>query len=145
MNGFSQAFVAAAELVSQWTIPGVILLIVLAAWWRSVPMYESFITGAKEGFGVVGAVGVFDEGRTPLPRVVAFARFDLDHLGAKVGKELSRPWPREHPGELEDSQARKRRRGFVLRQCARLTRRPGCRSGRGRGSGRGCRGYPRRC
>ena len=53
MNGFSEAFVVAAELVSQWTIPGVILLIVLAAWWRSVPMYESFITGAKEGFGVV--------------------------------------------------------------------------------------------
>jgi len=53
MSTFSDAFVAAAEVVSQWTVPGVILLIVLTAWWRGVPMYESFITGAKEGFGVV--------------------------------------------------------------------------------------------
>lgn len=53
MSSFSEVFVAGAEVVSQWTVPGVILVIVLAAWWRGVPMYESFITGAKEGFGVV--------------------------------------------------------------------------------------------
>lgn len=48
MNSF-QMF---ADTFSQWTVPAVILLIVLAGWWRKVPLYESFIVGAKEGFGV---------------------------------------------------------------------------------------------
>jgi len=37
---------------SQWTIPLVILVIILWAAVRRVPMYESFVTGAKEGFDV---------------------------------------------------------------------------------------------
>lgn len=41
-----------AEVVSQWTIPGVILVIVLWANYRRVAMYESFLVGAKEGFDV---------------------------------------------------------------------------------------------
>lgn len=53
MSGFSEAFVAGAEIVSQWTVPAVILTIVVAAKLRGVAMYESFIVGAKEGFGVV--------------------------------------------------------------------------------------------
>ncbi len=50
---FSESLVAFSEVVSQWTVPGVILLIVIAAKVRGVAMYESFVTGAKEGFGVV--------------------------------------------------------------------------------------------
>lgn len=42
----------AMELISAWAIPAVILLIIGWAAWRKVPMYESFITGAKEGFDV---------------------------------------------------------------------------------------------
>jgi spore maturation protein B len=38
--------------VSQWTIPMVILLIIVCAAYKKVPMYESFVTGAKEGFSV---------------------------------------------------------------------------------------------
>ena len=49
MMGSFQLF---ADTFSQWTVPAVILLIILAGWWRKVPMYESFIVGAKEGFGV---------------------------------------------------------------------------------------------
>lgn len=56
MNTYSDAFVAGSEVVSQWTVPGVILLIVLAAKVRGVPLYESFVTGAKEGFGVVVSI-----------------------------------------------------------------------------------------
>ena len=41
-----------ADLVSQWAIPAIMLVIILAAAWRRVPMYESFVTGAKEGFGI---------------------------------------------------------------------------------------------
>lgn len=41
-----------AETFSQWTIPAVILIIILWAAYKRVPMYESFVTGAKEGFGV---------------------------------------------------------------------------------------------
>ena len=46
-------FIALTEALSQWTIPLVILGIIAAAQVRGVAMYESFITGAKEGFGVV--------------------------------------------------------------------------------------------
>jgi len=38
--------------VSQWTIPWVMLVIVVWAAYKRVPMYESFVTGAKEGFSV---------------------------------------------------------------------------------------------
>lgn len=41
-----------SAFVSQWTLPATILLIVVWGAVRRVPMYESFITGAKEGFGV---------------------------------------------------------------------------------------------
>lgn len=41
-----------ADLVSQWAIPAIILLVIIVAWIRRVPMYESFVAGAKEGFGI---------------------------------------------------------------------------------------------
>ena len=40
------------DLGSQWMIPLVILLIIVWAAVKRVPMYESFVTGAKEGFDV---------------------------------------------------------------------------------------------
>jgi len=40
------------QIVSQWTIPLVILTIILWAAYKRVPMYEVFVVGAKEGFGV---------------------------------------------------------------------------------------------
>jgi spore maturation protein B len=40
------------ELLSQWMVPFTILLIVVWAAVKKVPMYESFVTGAKEGFGI---------------------------------------------------------------------------------------------
>lgn len=51
MNGF-EMLREVMEVVSQWTIPGVILVIVLWANYRKVAMYESFLVGAKEGFNV---------------------------------------------------------------------------------------------
>ena len=39
-------------VVSQWIIPMMILLIIVWAAAKRVPMYESFVTGAKEGFNV---------------------------------------------------------------------------------------------
>jgi len=50
--GFLEQFKLGMDVVSQWTIPWVILLIILWAAYKKVPMYESFVTGAKEGFGV---------------------------------------------------------------------------------------------
>ena len=41
-----------APAVSQWMVPALILLIILAGLAKKVPMYESFVTGAKEGFDV---------------------------------------------------------------------------------------------
>ncbi|MEM8678496.1 MAG: spore maturation protein [Planctomycetota bacterium] len=40
------------DILSQWTIPLVILAIIITAAVRKVPMYESFVSGAKEGFDV---------------------------------------------------------------------------------------------
>ena len=40
------------EAVSQWMIPATILLIIVWAAIKRVPLYESFITGAKEGFHI---------------------------------------------------------------------------------------------
>jgi spore maturation protein B len=40
------------EGISQWAIPALILTIILAAARKRVPMYESFVTGAKEGFNI---------------------------------------------------------------------------------------------
>ena len=42
----------AFSIVSQWLIPLTILLIIAWAAVKGVPMYESFVTGAKEGFGI---------------------------------------------------------------------------------------------
>lgn len=40
------------EVLSQWMIPLTILIIIVAAAIKRVPMYESFVTGAKEGFTI---------------------------------------------------------------------------------------------
>lgn len=48
MDNFRQGL----DIISQWAIPALILLIVLWAAVKRVPMYESFVTGAKEGFGI---------------------------------------------------------------------------------------------
>ncbi len=46
------AFLNVTQVVSQWAVPAIFLVIILAAWARRVPMYESFVTGAKEGFSI---------------------------------------------------------------------------------------------
>lgn len=40
------------DVVSQWAIPMTVLLIIVWAAIKRVPMYDSFVTGAKEGFGI---------------------------------------------------------------------------------------------
>jgi spore maturation protein B len=45
-------FYQSLDVVSQWLIPATILLIIVWAAAKRVPMYESLITGAKEGFGI---------------------------------------------------------------------------------------------
>src|SRR6188768_2825665 len=42
--------------VSQWAVPALVLLIILSAARRKIPMYESFVTGAKEGFNVAVSI-----------------------------------------------------------------------------------------
>ena len=42
--------------ISAWMIPAMIAFIPLYAAWRKVPVYESFVEGAKDGFGT--AVGL---------------------------------------------------------------------------------------
>lgn len=48
----SANIVSLLEVFSQWAIPALILLIVFWGAYSRVPMYESFVTGAKEGFNV---------------------------------------------------------------------------------------------
>ena len=45
-------FLYLMEIVNQWAIPLIILSILIVAFRKGVPVYESFVAGAKEGFGV---------------------------------------------------------------------------------------------
>ena len=47
-----ESFRLGTETFSQWTIPLVMLVIILWGAYKRVPMYEAFVTGAKEGFDV---------------------------------------------------------------------------------------------
>jgi spore maturation protein B len=52
---FSEVMTTIADFmgtVSQWAIPVLVMVIILSAAKKRVPMYESFVTGAKEGFNV---------------------------------------------------------------------------------------------
>jgi spore maturation protein B len=99
------------DSVSQWPIPALILLIVGWGAYKRVPMYESFVTGAKEGFNVavmiipflVGmlfaikvfvASGIFDDikyGLTAAMSVVGLERYSesLDLLPLAMTKPLT--------------------------------------------------------
>ena len=76
--------------VSQWAIPALVMLIILSAAKRRVPMYESFVTGAKEGFNVAVSIipylvailfaikvfvasGIFDDIKYGLAAAMTFA------------------------------------------------------------------------
>jgi spore maturation protein B len=48
----SPEVLAILEAISQWMIPATILLIIVWAAIKRVPVYESFVTGAKEGFQI---------------------------------------------------------------------------------------------
>ncbi len=48
----SAALAAASSLVGNLVLFGMILLFLVAGAWRRVPVYESFVDGAKEGFEV---------------------------------------------------------------------------------------------
>ena len=82
------------EAASQWAIPALVLLIIVSGAVKRVPMYESFVTGAKEGFNVAVMIipylvamlfaikvfvasGVFDDIKYGLVAVM-----NLVHLGA---------------------------------------------------------------
>src|SRR5436190_14537534 len=45
-------FTQLIEAISQWAIPALIMLVILSAAKKRVPMYDSFVTGAKEGSNV---------------------------------------------------------------------------------------------
>lgn len=48
----AQGFVFYSDVASQWVIPLVIAAILFIGYARKVPVYETFIEGAKEGFDV---------------------------------------------------------------------------------------------
>ncbi|HZN56191.1 MAG TPA: nucleoside recognition domain-containing protein [Candidatus Polarisedimenticolaceae bacterium] len=71
-DGSATAGAIAREVFSSWTVPGLIAGFVLFGWARGVPVYESLIEGAKDGFqvalrimpyliAILVAVGMFRE------------------------------------------------------------------------------------
>lgn len=44
------------SLISAWAIPVMVTFIPLYAFTRKVPVYESFVEGAKDGFGTAIAI-----------------------------------------------------------------------------------------
>jgi len=93
--------------ISRWAIPFLLLIIPLAAFWRKVPVYESFVTGAEEGFktairilpyliGMLVSIRIFvDSGALELlARLLepVFAFFGLDkELTAIIPLAVMRP------------------------------------------------------
>src|SRR5690606_21474984 len=75
---------------------------------RALAAIAGMIVGGRQ----VLAVMTGDEGRSPMPCVVAAIRvFDLDYVRAEVGEHLSGPWTGENAGEFDDSNAVKGRMG----------------------------------
>ena len=52
MSGLSQVITS----ISTWIIPGLLSLILVHAIWNRVPVYETFVDGAKDGFST--AIGI---------------------------------------------------------------------------------------
>ncbi len=61
--------------------------------------------GRVEIGGVARPVGVGYERRPPLAGIVPCRALDLDHIRAKVGKDLTRPRPRENAREFDHLEA----------------------------------------
>ena len=84
-------FLAYTDLFSQWSVPLMILTIILWAAYKRVPMYESFVTGAKEGFDVAVMI---------IPYLVAilFAIKIFEASGAFEDIKLAAGWAMERVG-----------------------------------------------
>jgi spore maturation protein B len=80
-----------APAVSQWAIPALILVIIIAGFVKRVPMYESFVTGAKEGFDVAVRI---------IPYLVAILFVVKVFMGSGVFADLKLGlgWAMEHVG-----------------------------------------------
>jgi len=93
--------------ISRWAIPLLLLVIPVFAYWRKVPVYESFVTGAEDGFktgvrilpflvGMLVSIRVFvDSGALELlARLIqpALSRFGLSQdLAALIPLAVMRP------------------------------------------------------
>ena len=76
------------------------------------PALLAAVAGVEIGGVAIFALGIVEEGRPPMPGVVAFARtLDLHHLGAQIGEQLPAPGPGEDPRQLDDSDSRQRLHG----------------------------------
>lgn len=84
-------FLEYADLFSQWSVPLMILTIICWAAYKRVPMYESFVTGAKEGFQVAVMI---------IPYLVAilFAIKIFEASGAFEDIKLIAGWTMEQVG-----------------------------------------------
>jgi len=86
-----QKFIDVTNVLSQWSVPLMILLIICWAAYKRVPMYESFITGAKEGFQVAVTI---------IPYLVAilFAIKVFEASGAFEDIKIAGGWLMEQVG-----------------------------------------------
>lgn len=83
---------SAVTMISVWAIPVMIVFIPLYAFYRKVPVYESFVEGAKDGFdtaikiiphlvGMMVAISIFRESGA-LDWLTGLARPLMNRLGA---------------------------------------------------------------
>lgn len=103
------ALAALSSLLGNLVLFGLILVFLLAGWWRKVPVYEAFIEGAKQGFevardllpylvamlcaiGVLRASGALDVALDGVRAVVAWGGWDdrfVDALPTALMKPFS--------------------------------------------------------
>jgi spore maturation protein B len=79
------------DAISVWAIPAIIAMIPLFGWLRGLPVYETFVEGAEEGFrmaimmipyivGILVALNIF-EASGALKAVITWLAGPLSHLG----------------------------------------------------------------
>ena len=80
------------DVISQWAIPMTVLLIVVWAAIKRVPMYDSFVTGAKEGFGIAVMIIPYLVAMLFVIKVfLASGIFDDIKMRPAIGDAMGRP------------------------------------------------------
>jgi spore maturation protein B len=100
MENWKQDLLDLVDMSSQWMVLATIVAIIVWAAYKRVPMYESFVTGAKEGFGIAVMIVPFLAAMLLVVKVF-LASGILDDFQALVGSGMQWAGAGAHSETLE--------------------------------------------